>query len=458
VILLLGGTGESATVAESIAQAGYQVLVSVATDVPLNSGSHVNLQQRSGRLNEEGMAELVCRQRIRAIVDVTHPYAAEVRATAAHVAERMHIPYLTYVRPATKCGEDGVSRVATHEEAAQAAFAHGKPVLLTIGSKRIAPYVAEARRTNIPLVARVLDHRDSVRACCEAGLPEDCIVTGRGPFTVEQNRRLLQQFEVGVMVTKDSGDRGGVREKVKAAHLEGCHVLVVERPELPQTRACASLPELLCGLRPSLPVASRVVAFDLESVLVPEIWETVASVTSVPELALTTRDIPDYNVLMQQRMKLCRENGLTLARLRQIVGTMQPLPGAVEFLAWVQERTLAVIVSDTYHELAGPLVEKLGCSLMVCNGLTVDEAGYIAGQHPHHPRGKAGTIAHFQRLGFQVLAVGDSYNDLTMLQTANAGILFKPCAGLRRSAGELTTVWSLQELKAELHKCLTEIL
>lgn len=248
MILLLGGTGESAAVAEGIAEAGYEVLISAATEVPLDSGSHANLYRRSGRLNEEGMLELVRGQRIRAIVDVTHPYASQVRATAAHVAERMRIPYLTYVRPKSTCQGKGVRGAPTHEEAAEVAFATGKPVLLTIGSKHVAPYVIAARRKNALLVARVLDHADSVQACVEAGLPEDCIVTGRGPFTVEQNRALLRQFEIGVMVTKDGGDRGGVREKLEAARLEGCEVVVVERPELPTTRTCASLPELILSL------------------------------------------------------------------------------------------------------------------------------------------------------------------------------------------------------------------
>jgi phosphoserine/homoserine phosphotransferase len=172
---------------------------------------------------------------------------------------------------------------------------------------------------------------------------------------------------------------------------------------------------------------------------------------------LTTRDIADYDVLMRQRMKLCRENGLTLGRLREIVGKMQPLPGAVELLAWVQERMLAVIVSDTYHELAGPVVEKLGCPLMVCNGLTVDHDDYISGYHSHHLRGKAGAVKHFQRLGLQVFAVGDSFNDVAMLRAANAGILFRPCPGLMESVSELPRVWDLQDLQTELNKCLAEI-
>ena len=201
-----------------------------------------------------------------------------------------------------------------------------------------------------------------------------------------------------------------------------------------------------------------VIAFDLESVLVPEIWETVAHVTGVSDLALTTRDIADYDVLMRERIRLCREYGLTLVRLRQIVGAMEPLPGAVEFLAWVQERTLAVIVSDTFHELAAPVVEKLGCPLMVCNGLKVDQDDYICSHQAHHLRGKAGAVAHFRRLGFQVLAVGDSHNDLAMLQAADAGILFRPCPGVMATAGQLPVVKDHEELRAELTKCLAEIL
>lgn len=453
MILLLGGTSESVAVAEAIAGAGYKVLVSAATDVPLESSSHANLTRRQGRLNEEAMAELVRRQHIRAIVDVTHPYASAVRATAAHVAEQMHIPYLTYVRPGSVTRQDNVRHVPSHEDAATAAFSYGKPVLLTTGSRNLTPYMEEARRTRLPLVARVLAHEESVAACLAAGLPEDCIVTGRGPYSVEENRCLLRDYGVGVLVTKDSGDRGGVREKLEAARLEGCQVVVVDRSGLPAVDACGSLSELIGGLKQCLPATPTVVAFDLESVLVPEIWETVATVTGIAGLAKTTRDIADYDVLMAERMRLCRENGLTLSLLRDIVSDMEPLPGVVEFLAWVQESMLAVIVSGTFHELAAPVVEKLGCPLMICNHLEVDEDDYLCGHRAHHPSGKAGAIDHFQRLGFQVLAVGDSFNDLGMLQAADMGILIRPSEAVREIAGQLPVVWNLEELKTELHKC-----
>lgn len=213
----------------------------------------------------------------------------------------------------------------------------------------------------------------------------------------------------------------------------------------------------LTGLKRSRSCVPAVAAFDLESVLVPEIWETVARGTGVHGLALTTRDIADYDVLMRERMRICRQSGLTLARLREIVAAMEPLPGVVEFLEWLQKLMLVVIVSDTYHELAGPVVEKLGCPLMVCNGLTVDEQGYVSGYRPHLLRGKAGAVAHFQRLGFKVVAVGDSFNDASMLKAADEGILFRPCSGLMESVCGLPVVWNLPGLSTELRKCLTRV-
>lgn len=449
MILLLGGTRETARVADALAEAGYQVLVSTATSVPLCVGSHLRIAHRQGRLGELDMAALVREWRIRAIVDVTHPYASEVRSTAARVAEQSAIPYLTYLRPGAVDRAEGTRLAASHAEAARLACEAGKPVLLTIGSTHVAPYAAAARRSRISLVVRVLGEPTAVAACREAGIPEACIITGRGPFSTEETRALIRRFDIGVLVTKDSGEAGGVREKLAAARLEGCAVVVVERPAPAVTDACGSLEELLRRVQERLaPDAHRgpwLLALDLESVLVPEIWATVARIAGVPELALTTRDLADYGALMRRRMALCRQHGLTLSRLREMVGTMQPLPGAPEFLKWAQERALVAIVSDTYHELAWPAAAKLDCPLMICNLLTVDDSGYITG-YQLRAGGKADAIVRFQRLGFQVLAVGDSYNDLEMLKAANAGLLFQPCMGI----SGFTAVSTLDGLRLEL--------
>ncbi|MEI8235172.1 MAG: bifunctional phosphoserine phosphatase/homoserine phosphotransferase ThrH [Verrucomicrobiota bacterium] len=451
MILLLGGTSETALFAEALAKAGYRVLVSTATDIELSIGSHPRIEHRRGRLGAEQMAALVCEHGVRAMVDVTHPYAQAVRATAAAVAGELGIPYLGYIRPGCVGQEDGALLAANHEEAAWLAAETGKPMLLTIGSRNVRPYAEAARRCGVPLFARVLDHPDSHQACREAGIPADHVLTGRGPFSVEENRASLQKHQIGVLVTKDSGAAGGVPAKLEAARLEHCAVIVVGRPDPPSAGGFHGVADLLAALKSVVPrPPCSVLALDLESVLVPEIWETVAAAACVPALAKTTRDIPDYDALMRQRLLLCREHGLTLMRLREIVAAMEPLPGAAEFLAWAQRRALVAIVSDTYHELAGPLLAKLGSPLTICNALTLDGAGYIKDYSLRDPAGKAGAIAPFQRLGWRVAAVGDSFNDVAMLQTADAPFLFCPAGRVLDVGMNFPIVWTLDTLQTTL--------
>ncbi|MBI4028686.1 MAG: bifunctional phosphoserine phosphatase/homoserine phosphotransferase ThrH [Verrucomicrobia bacterium] len=196
--------------------------------------------------------------------------------------------------------------------------------------------------------------------------------------------------------------------------------------------------------------APAVIALDLESVLTPEIWQAVARQTGIRRLSLTTRDRTDYPCLMRQRIRTCRKHGLTLARLRQMVRGMSPLPGAVKFLRWAQSHALAVIVSDTFHELAGPLVAKLGRPLVICNWLETDADGYIRGFQLRDARGKEQAIRTFKKLGFRVAAVGDSHNDLDMLAAADVGILFRPCAAIARNRNDFGIVRSYAGLKKAL--------
>lgn len=456
MVLLLGGTSDCAPVAESLARAGYRVLVSSATDVALFTGVHPRIKRRSGRLDAGQMAALVGERRIRAIVNATHPYAVAVRATAEQVACKLGIPCLSYVRPGIIGGTEGVCVVADHEEAARRSVQAGTPVLLTIGSRNVMPYAVEAKRAGIALIARVLDHPESHKSCREAGIPADHVVTGRGPFSVEENRRLLRQFHAGVLVTKDSGDAGGVREKIEAARLEGCQVIVVGRPQTSTQDGFPEIPDLVEKLRTLVKIPPcAVLALDLESVLVPEIWETVARVSGVPALAPTTRDIPDYGALMRQRLLLCREHGLTLARLREIVADIEPLPGALEFLAWAQQRALVAIISDTFHELAGPVMSKLGSPLMLCHSLTFGADGYISDFSLRDSGGKSGAIADFQRLGWNVAAVGDSFNDLEMLQAADAAFLFRPAPRILEAGVAFPALWTFDDLQTTLTSCLS---
>ena len=204
MILLIGGTGETAALAEGLAAAGYEVLVSTATDVPLAVGNHPRISRREGRLGEEGIAALAEEKGIRAI-DAAHPYAAAVHDSAYRAAHRLNIPYLLFRRPEADIGGEDLHFAADHAEAAEMAFSFGSPVLLTTGSRNLAPYAQAARRTGLPYAARVLDTRESREACRAAGIPEDRIIAGRGPFSLEENLAAILRFEIGVIVTKEGG-------------------------------------------------------------------------------------------------------------------------------------------------------------------------------------------------------------------------------------------------------------
>ena len=246
MILLLGGTSQTAELALGLARSGYHVLVSRATDVPLDVGDHPHIQTRCGGLDDQGLAELVRQRQVRAIVDATHPYAEEIHARAQRVASGLGIPYLPFVRPASiAAGEPQVAFTSDHVAAAQRAFADGRPVLLTTGSRHLAPYVTESRRTGIPLTVRVLDHPTSLAACREAGIPADRMVSARGPFSVAENRRQIRLFGIGVLVTKDSGEAGGSVEKLEAARAEDCRVIVIQRPAATETGSYTSVDALV---------------------------------------------------------------------------------------------------------------------------------------------------------------------------------------------------------------------
>jgi precorrin-6A/cobalt-precorrin-6A reductase len=245
MILLIGGTSETAPLASGIARAGYDVLVSTATDVPLAIGEHPRIRRRMGRLDEEGLVALAGEQRIRAIVDAAHPYASAAHAATRNAAKHLGIPCLVFHRPEGKTSGVPVRFVADHREAAAVAFAHGRPVLITTGSRNLAPYAEAARRTGIPLAVRVLDSPESLAACRAAGIAGDRIITGRGPFTPEDNFTAIRRFGIGVIVTKESGRAGGIDAKLAAARRENCLVVVIRRPETPATELAFESPVAL---------------------------------------------------------------------------------------------------------------------------------------------------------------------------------------------------------------------
>ena len=183
-----------------------------------------------------------------------------------------------------------------------------------------------------------------------------------------------------------------------------------------------------------------IVCSDLEDVFVPEVWINVAEKTGIPELRRTTRDEPDYNKLMHYRMKILDEHGLKLHDIQQVIAQIRPLPGAVEFIEWMRERTQVIIVSDTFIQFADPLMRQLGRPTLFCHTLIMDETNRIIDYKLRQPDPKRRTVEALQSLSYQVVAMGDSYNDISMLKQADAGILFSPPQNVMDDQPELPVV------------------
>ena len=169
----------------------------------------------------------------------------------------------------------------------------------------------------------------------------------------------------------------------------------------------------------------NVVCLDLEGVLVPEVWINVAERTGIAELRRTTRDEPDYDVLMTRRLEILQENGLTLSDIQAVIGEMGPMDGARAFLDNLRERAQVIILSDTFYEFADPLMRQLGRPTLFCHSLKVDAANRVVGYQLRMPDQKRAAVKALRALNFRVLAAGDSYNDTTMLGAADAGFLFR---------------------------------
>ncbi len=163
---------------------------------------------------------------------------------------------------------------------------------------------------------------------------------------------------------------------------------------------------------------------DLEGVLVPEIWIEFAEKTGIDELRATTRDIPDYDVLMKQRLALLDQHGLKIDDIQAVIATLEPLPGAKDFLDWLRERFQVIILSDTFYEFSQPLMRQLAWPTLFCHRLICDEDGRVVDYKLRQPDPKRASVKAFHSLNYRVIAAGDSYNDTTMLSEAEVGILF----------------------------------
>ena len=189
------------------------------------------------------------------------------------------------------------------------------------------------------------------------------------------------------------------------------------------------------------------VAMDLEGVLVPEIWIGVAEKTGIDALRLTTRDISDYNQLMNHRMKILAENNISLKDIQDVIATISPLPGAAEYMAWLRERYQAVILSDTFYEFASPFMRKLGWPTLYCNSLVTDAENNVIDYKMRISDGKRHAVLAFKQLNFDVVAMGDSYNDTSMLGEAGVGILFRPSENVKREFPQFPVATEYETVK-----------
>jgi len=192
---------------------------------------------------------------------------------------------------------------------------------------------------------------------------------------------------------------------------------------------------------------------DLEGVLIPEIWIAFAEKTGIEKLRLTTRDIPDYNKLMRGRLKILDENNLKLSDIEKVIRGIEPLEGAFDCLNWLKSEFQVIILSDTFYQFAGPLMEQLDYPPLLCNDLVVDSAGRIADYRLRQEDGKTKAVTAFKSLNFQVIASGDSYNDTGMLIEADAGIFFKPPESIVDEFPQFPVTQNYKELQDAFIKC-----
>lgn len=196
----------------------------------------------------------------------------------------------------------------------------------------------------------------------------------------------------------------------------------------------------------------ELVCLDLEGVLIPEIWIAFAEKTGIEELKATTRDIPDYDVLMKQRLEILAKHGYGINEIQEVIATLDPLPGAKEFVEWLNTRFQVIILSDTFYEFGMPLMAKLGHPTLFCHKLEVNEKGDIVNYHLRQKDPKRQSVRAFQLLNYRVIAAGDSYNDTTMLKQAEAGILFKSPQNVIDEFPQFPAVHTYEELKQEILK------
>ncbi|WP_294778497.1 bifunctional phosphoserine phosphatase/homoserine phosphotransferase ThrH [uncultured Eubacterium sp.] len=198
----------------------------------------------------------------------------------------------------------------------------------------------------------------------------------------------------------------------------------------------------------------NIVCLDMEGVLVPEIWIAFAEETGIPELKLTTRDEPDYDKLMNYRLKILKEHGLGLKEIQEVIAKIDLMPGAKEFLDELRSITQVIILSDTFEQFATPLMKKLDWPTIFCNTLEVAENGEITGFKMRCPQSKLTTVKALQSIGYDTIASGDSFNDLGMIQASKAGFLFKSTDAIKKDYPDIPAYEEYSDLLDAIKKAL----
>ena len=191
----------------------------------------------------------------------------------------------------------------------------------------------------------------------------------------------------------------------------------------------------------------EIACLDLEGVLIPEIWIAFAEKTGIEALKRTTRDEPDYDVLMKYRLDILDQHGLGIEQIQEVIDTLEPLPGAVDFIDWLRERFQVVILSDTFYEFAQPLMRQLGFPTLLCHKLEVDESGRVTDYKLRQANPKRQAVVGFKSMYYRTIAAGDSYNDTTMLAEADRGILFHAPQNVIDEFPQFPAVHNFQDLK-----------
>ncbi|MDA1134582.1 MAG: bifunctional phosphoserine phosphatase/homoserine phosphotransferase ThrH [Proteobacteria bacterium] len=197
---------------------------------------------------------------------------------------------------------------------------------------------------------------------------------------------------------------------------------------------------------------------DLEGVLLPEIWVKFAEKTGIEELKLTTREIPDYDELMQARLKILADHNLKIHDIQKVIATLSPLEGAVDFLQWLKSEFQVIILSDTYYEFIGPLMKQLDYPTVFCHNLVIDKNSLIIDYKLRQTDQKTKAVKALQSLNFQVISAGDSYNDTGMLQQADGGILFCPPENVIKDFPQFPVAKNYTEFKSLLISTKEKIL